>query len=230
MSASIGVVLADDHAVLREGLAALIDAQPDMTVLAQLDDGAAALTSCRELSPDVLIVDLTMPGVGGLEVVEKLAQQAPRTRALVLTMHDNPRYLRSALAAGAAGYVVKALAAREVLDAIRAVHRGEAFVRVSLAGGALGGAVATATAPRLRGVPKATLSQRERQVLRLIAYGYTNLEAAEALGVGKKSIDSYRERLQHKLGLSRRSELVRYALDAGLLSAEHDADDDAGEG
>ena len=219
----IGVVLADDHAVLREGLAALIGGQEGMCVYAQARDGIEAVAACKATQPDVALVDLSMPKLGGIEAIAQIHQVSPGTRVVVLTMHDNPRYLRSALAAGAAGYVVKELVSREIFEAIRAVYGGQLFIRMSLASEQAG----AATDSRLespRPVPHATLSHRERQVLRLIALGYTNQEAADSLSVGKKSIDSYRARIQQKLGLSRRSDIVRYALETGVLS--RDSDDD----
>lgn len=220
----IGIVLADDHAVLREGLAALIDRQEDMVVLAQASDGEQAVELCAKNKPQVALIDLTMPRLGGMEAIPAILEGSPGTRVVVLTMHDNPQHLRSALAAGASAYVVKELASREILEAIRAAHSGQVFIRMSLAGDVSGRAVPDE--PRKKGaVPEVTLSKREREVLSFIARGYTNKETAEALGVGKKSVDSYRARLQQKLELSRRSDLVRYALDAGLLSEKTDDED-----
>ncbi len=222
----IGIVLADDHAVLREGLAALIDRQEDMVVLGQAADGAEAVDLCAATKPAVAVIDLSMPKLGGLEAIAAISEISPKTRVVVLTMHDTPRHLRSALAAGASGYVVKELASREILEAIRAADSGQVFVRMSIANDVLDESE-TGEARKRRGVPEVTLSKREREVLYLIARGYTNKEAAEALGVGKKSIDSYRARLQQKLELSRRSDLVRYALDTGVLSSDADEDDPA---
>ena len=222
----IGIVLADDHAVLREGLAALIDRQEDMVVLGQAGDGEQAVELCADAKPAVAVIDLSMPKLGGLEAISAISSESPRTRVVVLTMHDTPRHLRSALAAGASGYVVKELASREILEAIRAAYSGQVFVRMSMAN-EISDQAAASEAQKQRGVPGVTLSKREREVLYLIARGYTNKEAADALGVGKKSVDSYRARLQQKLELSRRSDLVRYALDTGVLSSETDDEDQA---
>lgn len=214
----IGIVLADDHAVLREGLAALIDRQEDMFVLAQAGDGEEAVELCAKTKPSVAVIDLTMPKLGGMEAVAAITDESPETRIVVLTMHDSAQHLRSALAAGASGYVVKELASREILEAIRAAHRGQVFVRMSLANEAPDLAP-TKAHDQGRSAPRATLSKREQEVLSYIARGYTNKETAEALGVGKKTVDSYRARLQQKLELSRRSDLVRYAIEVGLLSS-----------
>ncbi len=218
----IGVVLIDDHAILREGLVALIEKQEDMRVLGQAGDGVEGLSLCRDHRPDVAIIDLTMPILGGLAAISKVCEACPDTRIVVLTMHDKPEYLRSALAAGAAGYVVKELASREILEAVRAAHLGQIFVRMSLATEDTAVESNKSTGPRTRGVPTTKLSSREKEVLGFIVLGYTNQETADALGVGKKSVDSYRARIMQKLGLSRRSELVRYAIDSGLLAQDLD--------
>lgn len=219
----VRVLLADDHAVLREGLSALIERQEDMEVVAQARDGLEAVELCVDRRPDVAVIDLSMPRMSGLAAIEEIRQRSPETRVVVLTMHDNARHLRSALDAGAVGYLVKELVSREILEAIRAAHAGQVFVRMHLA---------NETPPLERDEPgrpaaaeaQVALSQRERQVLRLIARGYTHQEIADALSVGKKSVDSYRARLQQKLGLSRRSDIVRYALASGDLSPD-DPDD-----
>lgn len=214
----LSVVIADDHPVFREGLIALIERQPGISIVAQATDGVEAIEACAEHQPAVAILDLSMPRCSGTQSIEAIRERCPRTRVLVLTMHDDPRFLRSALAAGAAGYVVKQLASRDILEAIRSVHQGKAFIRISLADDTLRAAVNAGPARGAR--PAIALSDRERQVLRLVALGYTNQEAAEELGVGKKSIDSYRHRLQQKLGFSRRSEIVRYALEMGILDVD----------
>ena len=217
--ARIRILVADDHAVLRAGLKVLIGQQPDMAVVGEAADGDEAVRRAHELRPDVALVDLTMPGICGIKAVERIRQECPETRVLVLTMHDVPAYLRSALAAGASGYVVKRAADTELLSAIRAVHRGRTVLDPSLAarvvqsglgrrGPPTGGAAAGATAP---------LSPREIEVLDLVAQGYTNQQIADRLRLSVKTVETYRSRLVEKLGLKSRADLVRYALDSGLF-------------
>ena len=204
---------ADDHGVLREGIAGLVDAQADMTVVGQAGDAENAVALCQSLEPEVAVVDLSMPG-GGLNAVERIGAAAPKTRVLVLTMHDDPAYLRRVLTVGGAGFLVKAAAGADLLEAIRQVASGHAFVRVSLSDQNLR-AVTESAAPA--GEEVAELSGRERQVLALLARGLTNREIAAQLRINKKTIDTYRVRLQDKLGVSGRAELFACAQRAGLL-------------
>jgi two-component system response regulator NreC len=218
----IRVLIADDHAVLREGLASLINAQPDMEVVAQAADGHEAVSRAEETAPDVAIVDLTMPRCGGIAAIERIREISPKTRALVLTMYDDATHLRSVLAAGGVGYVVKRSAGKQLLTGIREVHAGRSFINVALAPGALKELIeSNATPTPERRIP---LSKRELEVLRLLAHGFTNRQIAERLEVSKKTIDTYRVRVADKLGLRSRAEMVRYALDTGLLGGK---DDDA---
>src|SRR5918999_1971392 len=169
--AKIMILIVDDHAILRAGLRMLINAQPDMDVVGEATDGHEALWKAREIKPDVVLMDITMPKTGGLQVLEQLRQVCPHTRILVLTMHDDPAYALSVLAAGGLGYVVKRAADSDLLAAIRAVYRGRTFVDPTLAGSLvqelLGKQVSTGHADR--GVGRSLLSPREREVLRLLA-------------------------------------------------------------
>jgi two-component system response regulator NreC len=198
----------------------LIGQQPDMAVAGEAADGDEAVRRARELRPDIALVDLTMPGIGGIKTIERIRQECPETRVLVLTMHDVPAYLRSALAAGASGYVVKRAADSELLSAIRGVHRGRTVLDPALAArvvqSGLGrrgptGSGSGATAP---------LSPREVEVLDLVAQGYTNQQIADRLQLSVKTVETYRSRLVEKLGLKSRADLVRYALDSGLFGGE----------
>lgn len=213
--ARIRVLLADDHAVLRAGLRALIRAQPDLEVVGEAGDGDGAVQKAIETAPDVVVMDLTMPGGGGMKAIERIRHQCPAARVLVLTMHDAPAYLRSALAAGASGYVVKSAADSELLAAIRTVHRGRVALDPSLAAAVVYGSLPRRT---VGGSPAGPLSLREREVLDLIAQGYTNQQMADQLGLSVKTVETYRSRLVEKLGLRSRAELVRYALDSGLFT------------
>ena len=203
----IRVMLADDHAILRAGLRMLLDDQPDMAVVAEAGDGEEAIRRATSSRPDVAVVDLTMPGLTGVETLEGLRREAPTTRLLVLTMHDDPGYARLAMAAGASGHVVKDAESGELLAAIRAVHRGRTFVQV-------GSEPEPADPPR---PPVPALSPRERQVLELLAHGHTNREVADRLSLSVKTVETHRARLSDKLGLHTRADLVRLAIDLGLL-------------
>jgi DNA-binding NarL/FixJ family response regulator len=211
----IRIVLADDHAVLRAGLRLLINGQPDMEVVAEAADGPEALRQVRAPRPDVVTLDLAMPG-GGMETIASLQQDCPRVRVLVLTMHDDPAYLRAALAAGASAYVVKAAADTELLSAIRAVSQGRTFVNLSLSEALV--QTVLGKLPPAAGAEARALSEREKEVLELAAHGHTNQQIADRLFLSVKTVETYRARLMAKLGLETRADLVRYAATAGLLS------------
>lgn len=215
---TIRIVLADDHAILRAGLRLLIESDPAMVVVGEAQDAAQALAVVRREQPHVLVLDISMPGGGTLETLAQIHEQLPAVKVLVLTMHADESYLRACLAAGAAGYLVKSAADDELLNAIRAVHAGRSYVGVPLGRSALRRFV---TPPR-----STKLSAREREVLEHVAYGLTNQEIAEHLGVGVKSVESYRARLNDKLGFRSKRDLVRYAVATGLMSPERLAESD----
>ncbi|MET0851208.1 MAG: response regulator transcription factor [Candidatus Rokuibacteriota bacterium] len=214
----IRILLADDHAVLRAGLRALIDAQPDMRVVAEAGDGLEALRQAQDTHPDVAIVDISMPELSGIDAIERLRRRSAGTRVLILTMHDDVAYARAALAAGASGHIVKDVEGAELLTAIRAVHRGRTVVHLTREAGATTTAVEPEE-PGPRPVGPDVLSERERQVLTLVAQGHTNREVADRLSLSVKTVETYRARLSEKLGLRTRAELFRVALRASLLPA-----------
>jgi len=222
---NIRIVLADDHAVLRDGVTSLLASQPDMEVVGEADNGTDLVAECQRSHPDVALVDLSMPD-GGVQAIARLRQEATKTRILVLTMHDDQEYVRSALGGGASGYVTKRSAGKELIHAIREVSAGRSYIRVSLSEEGLVDLVSEQPSGRSRTDLDAVLSRREVQVLRLLAFGYTNKEVAVELDLSTKSIDTYRARLQAKLGLKGRVSLVRCALDAGLLEDELPEGDD----
>ena len=213
----IRVLIADDHAVLRAGLKLLIGAEPDMEVVGEAADGGEVVRRAETTSPDVVLLDLSMPGGRPTHTIEELIRRAPipasPPRVLVLTMHDDQASMQAALAAGASGYIVKQAADVELLTAIRAVHRGRTFVDLTRPGERV-----TRDSPP-RGQPK-PLSPREGEVLRLLAQGHSYREAADQLGVSVKTIETHRKRLADKLGLKTRAELFRFAVEVGLLEAD----------
>ena len=211
------IVIADDHAVLRAGLRMLLNAQSDMTVVGEATDGVEACATVREQSPDLLLLDISMPQYDGLHVLRQVKAAHPDLRVLVLTMHEEEGYLRSALEAGAAGYCPKSAADTELISAIRAVVRGNLYIHPSHAKILLEHVIPSG--PH-EGFALAALSEREGSVLQLVARGYTNQEIADQLVLSVKTVETYRARGMEKLGLSSRAALVRYALHQGWLSAE----------
>jgi two-component system response regulator NreC len=216
----IKVMIADDHAILRAGLRMLVNAQADMEVVGEAADGEKAIETAREAKPDVALLDLTMPRVGGMKALLAMAREFPEVRVLVLTMHDDPAYLRSALAAGACGYLLKRAVDAELIAAIRAVHRGGTFVDPRLAGVLVQDVLAKGRSKASATRPANILSQRELQVLTLVARGYTSAEIAKQVFIGVKTIETYRSRFAEKLGLRTRSDVVRFAVQMGLLTSE----------
>jgi two-component system, NarL family, response regulator NreC len=219
MNRPIRILLADDHAVLRSGLKLLLDGRSDMTVIGEAANGAEVLPLAQQHRPDVILLDLTMPQLGGLEVLPLLREQAPEARVLILTMHDDEGYLRQALRAGAAGYVLKKAADVELISAIQALMRGEVYVHSAMTRALLDDARAGG-APAGAGDEEdawAGLSEREQDVLRLVALGYTGREIADQLCLSVKTVETYRARGMEKLGLTSRAALVRFALARGLM-------------
>jgi len=213
----IRILLVDDHLVLRAGLKALLDAEKDMRVVGEAGTGEEAIEKARGLKPDVVVMDLSMPGVGGLEATRQIAE-AGQARVLVLTMHSEEEYLLPVLEAGGSGYVKKTSADEDLTNAIRTVARDEVFLYPNAAKLLLQGF-------RVRGEddqpdPLEKLTERERDVLAMTPEGYSSSEIGEKLFISPKTVDTYRSRIMEKLGLHHRSELVRFALNTGLLKAD----------
>jgi len=210
----VRVLIADDDGIVRGGLRLLLERQPDMEVVGEAADGAEAVAAALTHRPDLAILDVSMPTLTGLQAARAIRARAPEVSVLMLSMHDDERYLFEALKAGAAGYVLKHEAGQELVDAARAVARGESFltsagqrslVRAWMADEATG--------------PREPLSPREQEVLKLIAEAHTNREISEILGVSEKTVETHRGNLLRKLGMRDRVELVRYAIRRGLVEA-----------
>lgn len=215
------LILVDDHRVLRSGLRTLINQQADLEVVAEADTVGEARSLTADHHPDVVVLDLTLPGGGSLELISELVERGPLPRVLVLSMHNDPAYARAALGAGATGYVVKTVAEDDLLQAIRAVQRGKAVV--DLDDEARTASVFGPGGPQsIRAATRATigLSEREREVLRLLGQGHTNQAIAEQLDISPKTVATYRARIAEKLGLKTTAEFVRYATDTAGGSTE----------
>jgi DNA-binding NarL/FixJ family response regulator len=210
------VVLADDHEVVRTGLRALVDASPGMRVVGEARDGDEACRLARELGPDVLVMDVSMPVLDGAAATERVRRESPAVRVLALTMHDDRGHMARLLEAGASGYVLKRAAADELVRAIRTVAGGGTYVDPVLAGSVLRGSARRAV--EAAAAPEQALSEREEEVLRRIAWGHSNKEIAAQLGISTKTVETYRARIADKLGLRSRTEMVRFALQKGWLS------------
>jgi two-component system response regulator NreC len=217
MSDPIRVLLADDHTVLRAGLRALLDREPDMQVVGEAATGEEAVERVEALRPDVVVMDLSMPGAGGLEATRQVSALGYETRVLVLTVHAEEEYLLPVLEAGGSGYVTKTSADEDLTQAIRTVARGDVFLYPSAATLLLRGFNAKSEKGR---DPVERLTDREREVLALTVEGFSSSEIGKKLFISPKTVDTYRARIMEKLDLHHRSELVRFALQTGLLKAE----------
>lgn len=212
------ILLADDHAVLRAGLRLLLENQPGLEVVGEASSGLEALDLAIKLNPNLILLDLSMPGLSGLDALPTLRKKVPGARVLILTMHDDPQYLRQALKNGASGYVLKKAADQELLSAVRAVMRGEVYVHPAMTRVLLEDMLTDTSV--IVGDTWETLSEREQTVLKQVVLGYTGAEIGEQLNLSIKTVDTYRMRGMEKLGLSSRAALVRFALKKGLVSAE----------
>jgi DNA-binding NarL/FixJ family response regulator len=215
---TISIVLADDHQVVLEGFKVLLSAERDFRVVGEAHDGPQALDVVEKLKPDVLVVDLMMPGMNGLEVLRQMRDRAPTTKTAVLSMHASEAYVSEAMRSGAQAYVLKQAQARELVQAIRAIADGQRYLSPPLSEQKLRDWEKRAQSSP----PDAydTLTAREREVLKLAAEGLTNADIGERLGIGKRTVETHRANLIGKLGLKSQAELVKYAIKKGLLSVE----------
>ena len=218
MESQIRVLIMDDHAVLRAGLKMMLNAEDDMTVVGDTASASSALDLLQTQRPDVVLLDISMPDVNGLEILKEMKRLAPASHFLILTMHNDEGYLRIALSSGASGYVLKQAANNELLSAIRVVSQGGTYLHADHRG-------IFFESERVKDAPASPethegyerLSPREKEILKLIVMGYTNRQAAEELFLSEKTIETYKSRLMSKLGLHSRVELVRYAIQVGLI-------------
>ena len=215
----IRILIADDHAVMRAGLRLLLDGQDDMQVVDEAGDGWQTVEKAVALRPDIVLLDITMPGLSGLEAARQIRQKAPEVKLVVLTMHDDEAYLRQFLQIGAAGYIVKKAADTELVAAIRAVHRGESFIHPSLTRVLIDRYLQQPPPARAKG-PAEELTPRETEVLRLVAQGYTSQQIADQLSISVNTVETHRAHVMEKLGLRGRAQLVRYAIARGLLTPD----------
>ena len=206
------VLVVDDHAVVRSGIRSLLQAEADFDVVGEASNARDAIFEARALKPDVILLDVVMPGESGIEVLPRLKKEAPEAKVLVLSMQDDPRYVREAFAQGANGYVLKEAADAEVVGAVREIAAGGEYVHP-----ALGARMVAAEAQARAAAAADPLSEREREVLRLLALGHTNQEIAKQLYISVRTAETHRAHVMQKLRLQSRAELVRYAIARGLL-------------
>ena len=217
MSARIRILIVDDHAILREGVRALLQLHPDLEVVGEGVDGQDAIAKVEALDPDVLLMDIAMPGLGGIEAAIELKKLGKRVRILILSQYEDREYVRRLLKAGVSGYVLKKSAGAELANAIRAVHKGGLVLDPEVARTAMqeGGPASPGQSD-----PYESLTDREKQVLKLVAEGRSNKEVAEVLGISVKTAMSHREHVMEKLGVHNRTELVRFAIRKGVIRVD----------
>lgn len=211
----IRTVVVDDHAILRDGIRALLGLYNDIEMVGEASEGKEAVEKVQELAPDVVIMDIAMPGMEGLEATRRIVKKYPKVKVLILTQYDNREYILSAIKAGAAGYIPKRAVGSELIAAIRAVHRGESFLYPSAAT-----ALIQDYLHQVEEEPYDSLTGREREILKLIAEGYTSREIADMLFISLKTVLGHRTKIMKKLDLHNRTELIKYAMRKGLVTME----------
>jgi two-component system response regulator NreC len=214
------IFLADDHQVVRQGLRALLEAEPDFRLIGEAGDGLETAQLVENLEPDVLIIDLMMPNLNGLEVTRQVSQRSPRTHVVILSMHANEAYVLEALRNGAAGYVLKDSSAADLVKAVREVVAGRRYLSPPLSERAIEAYLHKAQAAELD--PYETLTTREREVLHLAVEGYSNAEIAAHLSISPRTAETHRANMMRKLDLRTQTDLIRYALRRGILPMEED--------
>ncbi|MEO6655342.1 MAG: response regulator transcription factor [Pyrinomonadaceae bacterium] len=212
---NLRILLVEDHEIVRAGVKMLVDAQSDMTVVGEANNGDLAIKMATDLLPDIIVMDISMPGLNGLKAAKKIKQIAPKTKILTLTRHTDDGYLQQLLKAGVNGYVLKQSAPTELINAIRAVAAGRSYLDPTLTEKVMGGYIKQSTA--ISSASKVEISDRECEVLRLIAWGHSNKEIAARLDLSVKTVEAHKSNCMRKLGLNSRIDIVRYALLQGWL-------------
>lgn len=216
---SINVFLADDHAVVRDGLRYLLEAQPDIRVIGDAANGRDAVHQVEQLQPDIVILDIAMPELNGIEAAQQIQQSCPSTQIIMLSMHSTSEHIFRSLQAGARGYLLKESAGIEVANAVRAVHAGERYLSQKIADEVISDYLRHRETAELES-PLASLSPREREILQLVVEGKSSADIADVLALSPKTVETYRSRLMRKLGLSDLPSLVKFAIQHGLTSLE----------
>jgi len=209
----IKILLVDDHAIMRDGIKALLSIHEDLEVVGEASEGREALELAKTLDPDVVVMDISMPGMDGLEVTHRLTRRNPKTKVIILTQHDNREYILSTIKVGAAGYIPKKALGSDLVAAIRAVRSGDSFLYPSAARTLIDDYRKQAEQPDIY----ESLTEREREILKLIAEGRTSREIAEALFISQKTVQGHRTKIMEKLDLRNRTELIKYAMRKGLV-------------
>jgi DNA-binding NarL/FixJ family response regulator len=213
--AKIKILVVDDHAIMRDGIRALLGLHDDIEIVGEASEGNEAIEKAEELAPDVVVMDIAMPGMDGLEATRRITKKNPKVKVLVLSQHDNKEYILSAIKAGVVGYVPKRALGLELVSAIRAVHQGDSYLYPS--------AAAAVIRDYLKGAvkePYDRLTAREREILKLIAEGHTSREIADKLFISLKTVLGHRTKIMEKLDLHNRTELIKYAMRKGLVSMD----------
>ncbi|MFN6964375.1 MAG: response regulator [Pyrinomonadaceae bacterium] len=217
-TAKTRILLAEDHIIVREGIKLLVNDQPDMEVVGEAGNGAAALAQAQRLKPDLVVMDISMPDVNGLLATRRLRKMCPDVRILTLTRHTDDGYLQQLIKAGVNGYVLKQSAPTELINAIRAVRSGKSYIDPSLTDKVMGGFAARSAS--LRGDGPTDLTPRETEILRLIAWGYSNKEIGQRLDISVKTVEAHKANTMRKLGMTSRIDIVRYAILQGWLQQD----------
>lgn len=212
----IRILLADDHTILRAGLRMMLNAQPDMEIVGEAQDGRQAIAETQRLQPDIILMDITMPDMNGIEATRQIKRLHPETKVLMLTMHENEEYVFQALRAGAAGYMLKEAADTDLISALRVIQSGQ-FYLSPMAQSVMVGDYLQRVRTGEEKDSYSSLTEREREILKLVAEGYTNNQIAERLVISPKTVDTHRTHVMDKLNLHSRAELVKYAMRRGLL-------------
>ena len=218
MKGKIRVLVADDHTIVRKGLCALLDGDKEIEVVGEAENGREAIKKVEQVQPDIILMDITMPGLNGLETTRQLKKRHPKIKILILTMHDNEEYIFETLRAGASGYLVKRTAPDELISAIHAINRGGSFLSPSISKRVIEGYIRVGQSEQEEDEAFIKLTDREREVLQLIAEGRVNREIAELLHISIKTVETHRSHIMKKLNIRNIAELTRYAIRKGLIS------------